>query len=56
MRSAEIKLIYAELFQSPLGRPKCRWEDNVKIDLKEISGRVWAGFIWFSIGTSGGPL
>jgi hypothetical protein len=23
----------------PEGRPKCRWEDNIKIDLKEI-GRV----------------
>jgi len=20
----------------PLGRPRCRWEDNIKIDLKEI--------------------
>jgi hypothetical protein len=21
----------------PLGRPKCRWEDNIKTDLREIS-------------------
>jgi hypothetical protein len=20
----------------PLGRPRCRWEDNIKMDLKEI--------------------
>jgi hypothetical protein len=20
----------------PLGRPRCRWEDNIKIDLREI--------------------
>ena len=20
----------------PLGRPKCRWEDNVKMDLQEV--------------------
>jgi hypothetical protein len=20
----------------PLGRPKCRWEDNIKLDLREI--------------------
>jgi len=20
----------------PLGRPKCRWEDNIKMDLREI--------------------
>jgi hypothetical protein len=23
----------------PLGRPRCRWEDNIKMDLKEI-GRM----------------
>ena len=22
----------------PLGRPRCRWEDNVKMDLKEVGG------------------
>jgi hypothetical protein len=26
--------------KTPLGRPKCRWEDTVKIDLKEIG---WGG-------------
>jgi hypothetical protein len=20
----------------PLGRPRCRWEDNIKVDLREI--------------------
>ena len=24
--------------KSPLGRPKCRWEDNIKIDLQEVGG------------------
>jgi hypothetical protein len=24
----------------PLGRPRCRWEDNINIDLKEIG---WVG-------------
>jgi hypothetical protein len=24
----------------PLGRPRCRWEDNIKIDLRE---RGWSG-------------
>jgi hypothetical protein len=28
----------------PLGRPKCRWEDNIKIVLKEI-WRMWIGFM-----------
>ena len=22
----------------PLGRPRCRWEDNIKMDLKEVGG------------------
>jgi hypothetical protein len=25
----------------PLGRPRCRWEENIKIDLQEL--RVWHG-------------
>jgi hypothetical protein len=27
----------------PLGRPKCRWEDNIKMDLREvgIDGAKW---------------
>jgi hypothetical protein len=27
----------------PLGRPRCRWEDNIKLDLREtgINGANW---------------
>ena len=24
--------------KSPLGRPRCRWEDNIKMDLQEVGG------------------
>ena len=24
----------------PLGRPKCRWDDNIKMDLQEVGCRV----------------
>jgi hypothetical protein len=34
----------------PLGRPRRRWQDNVKMHMKEIGGRVWTGFIWFMTG------
>jgi hypothetical protein len=27
----------------PLGRPKCRWEDNIRMDLREIG---WGGMDW----------
>jgi len=22
----------------PMGRPRCRWEDNIKMDLQEVGG------------------
>jgi hypothetical protein len=25
----------------PLGRPRCRWEDNIKIVLKEVGWGTW---------------
>jgi hypothetical protein len=35
----------------PLGRPRLRWEDNIKMYLK-----MWIRFIWLRIGTGGGLL
>ena len=37
-----------------LGRPRRRWEDNIKVDLQEV-GRG-TGWSWFRIGTGGGHL
>jgi hypothetical protein len=40
----------------PLGKPRHRWVDNIKIDLREIE---WDGMDWIDlarIGTSGGFL
>jgi hypothetical protein len=31
--------------QTPLGRPRLRWDDNIKIDLREIGWVVWTGSI-----------
>ena len=39
----------------PLGRPKRRWEDNIKMDLQEVGG-VETGWSWLRIGTGGGHL
>jgi hypothetical protein len=39
-----------------LGRPRRRWVDNIKLDLREIG---WDGVYWIDlaqIGTSGGLL
>jgi hypothetical protein len=39
----------------PLGRPRRRWEENIKIDLQEVGGGVvGTGWSWLRIGTSGG--
>jgi hypothetical protein len=41
-----------------LGRPRRRWVNNTKMDLREIGwdGMGWSGSIWIRIGTSGGLL
>jgi hypothetical protein len=40
----------------PLGRPRRRWEDGIKMDLSEIGWGVWSGFTCLRIGTVGGLL
>jgi len=30
----------------PLGKPKCRWEDDIKMDLKEVG---WEGLHWIDL-------
>jgi hypothetical protein len=39
----------------PLGRPRRRWVDNIRMDFKQ-DGMVWIGFIWLRIGTNEGLL
>jgi hypothetical protein len=39
--------------KSPFGRPKCRWEDGIRMHLREICQGGWIGFNWLRIGTSG---
>jgi hypothetical protein len=40
----------------PLGRPRHRWEDNIKLDLRERGIYGGTGFSWLRIGSSGGLL
>ena len=39
-----------------LGRPRRRWEDNIKMDLQEVEGVVGTGWSCLRIGTGGGRL
>jgi hypothetical protein len=38
------------------GRPRRRWEDNIKMDLQEVGYRAWTELSWLRIGTGGGHL
>ena len=40
----------------PLGRPRRRWEDNIKMDLQEVGRGLGTGWSWHRIGTGGGRL
>jgi hypothetical protein len=40
----------------PLERPRHRWEIILEWILEKQDMRVWTGFIWLGIGTSGGLL
>jgi hypothetical protein len=39
----------------PLGRPRYRWKDNIRMDLREIG---WGGMDWIDLAQDrdGGPL
>ena len=40
----------------PLGRPRRRWVDNIRMDLQEVDVGMWTGLGWPRIGTGGGRL
>ena len=40
----------------PLGRPRRRWEDNIKWILRKWEGVVGTGWSWLRTGTGGGHL
>jgi len=40
----------------PLGRPRHRWEENIKMELQNDGWGPWTGPIWLRTGTGGGLL
>jgi hypothetical protein len=40
----------------PLGRPRCRWKNNIKIVLKKQNWEAWVAFFRLKIGPSNGTL
>jgi hypothetical protein len=55
-RTAEIRNAYKTLVgkrkgKRPIARPKRRWENKIRMDLR-YGGKLWTGFIWLRIGTN----
>jgi len=40
----------------PLGGPRRRWKDDIKMDLQEVGWGAWTVSMWLSIRTGGGQL
>jgi hypothetical protein len=38
----------------PLGRPRRRWEDNIKWNCERLDGGAWTGLIWLRMGQVAG--
>jgi hypothetical protein len=45
-RNAYRILVWETEEKRPLGRPRCRWEDNIKMDLRETG---WDGVDWIDL-------
>jgi hypothetical protein len=45
MRNAFIILVGKPEGKRPLRRPRCRWEGNIVMDLREIGWKMWIGYI-----------
>jgi hypothetical protein len=56
MRNAYNILVGKIEGKRPLGRRRHRWEDNIRMDLRENGGKFWNGCIWLRIVTSGALL
>jgi hypothetical protein len=57
-RSVHRLLVGKPVGKRPLGKPRCRWEDNIKMDLQEVGAwmELRSGWSWLEIGTGGGHL
>jgi hypothetical protein len=53
-RTREGRVVYKVLVgipeeKRPLGKPRRRWEGNIKADLQEVMCGVWTGLSWFRV-------
>ena len=55
-RGASSVLVGKPEGKRPPGRPRHRWEDNIKMDLQEVGFGAGTGSSWLRIGTGSGHL
>jgi hypothetical protein len=58
-RIGEEREVYRVLLRKPeekrpLGRPRCRWEDGIRMDLRVIDWGLWSRFSWLRMGPIAG--
>jgi len=53
-RGANRVLVEKPEGKRPPVRLRCRWDDNINMDLQEVGCGAWTGLIWLRIGTGGG--
>jgi hypothetical protein len=56
MRNSYTVLVGKTEMKVSLRRHKCRWEDNIKMDLKKQGESMSTRLIWFRTGTSSNLL
>jgi hypothetical protein len=52
-RSAYRVLVGRPEEKRPLGKPRRRWKDNIKMIFKKWDKEAWTGMIWLRIGMAG---
>jgi hypothetical protein len=56
-RSGTYRVLVRKLEEKkPIGRPRSRWENNIKMYLQDVGWRAWTGLIWIGVGTRGRHL
>jgi len=53
MRYSHKILLKPPGWKRPPGRTMCRWGGNVGMNLNKYVFKIWIGFIWIMIGSSG---
>jgi hypothetical protein len=51
-----VHTVFVENLKRQLEKPRHRWEDNIKMYLREVKWGEWTGSVCLRLGTGGGLL